>query len=62
MSIISTIGTVISVLTGRRKIEKEIERMRDHPTCLSCDKETYKIIEEKWCFQCYYADKSNKHH
>jgi ribosomal protein L37AE/L43A len=62
MKIVSAIGTVMSVIVGRKKVEKQIEKMRDYPTCLSCSKETLKIIEEKWCFQCFYADKSNEHH
>lgn len=61
MKVISTLGTVMSVITGRKKVEKSIKEMRDFPTCLSCSKETLKIIEEKWCFQCYY-DKSDEHH
>ena len=61
MNIISTIGDAILALVGRKKLKKAIKEMRDCPTCMSCSKETGKIIEEKWCFQCYY-DKSDEHH
>ena len=62
MIIISALAKALLKISGRAKIKEAIEGMDDTPSCLSCQKETLKIIEEKWCFQCYFAGTSKEHH
>jgi hypothetical protein len=61
MDILQRLSDVILKLTGRSRIKKSIKEMRDYPACLTCKKETKKIMEDKWCFQCYY-EKSDMDH
>ena len=61
MDIIQRAIGILSTLTGRSKVKEAISEMSDYPVCLICKKDTKKIMEDKWCFQCFYT-KSDMNH